>query len=472
MGDKRSEVAGGQPLAMLLVLCGAIFLDSLDISMTGVALPGIGADLGMSTRALQWIVSAYVLGYGGFLLLGGRAADLLGRRRVFLASLVVFFLASGVGALAGDGSVLIATRFVKGVAAAFTAPAALSLITTGFAEGSARNRALAFFTATGAAGFSLGLVFSGLLSELGWRWVFVFPVPVALATLLGAIRFVPREPSRPPSRGSIDGLGAVTLSAGLLVSVFGLVGAPQAGWGSARTLGAFVAATALLFAFVATEKRAAEPLVRLGILRSRPLVAANLGAMCLFGGWVGFMFVTPLYLHQLGWSPLQTGLAIFPSGIIVIALAPRVAGLITHFGTSGLIATGLSAHVVGYALFLRIGPGSTYLPVILPTVLLGGLGFALAYGPLNVAATNGVAPDEQGLAGGLVTSSLQFGGATVLAIATAVEQVVDGGGASPRALLSGYRAALVVSLVAALTGALLTVALAPRRIKAPVAETP
>jgi MFS family permease len=455
---------------MLLVLCGAIFLDSLDISMTGVALPAISSDLQMSTGSLQWIVSAYVLGYGGFLLLGGRAADLFGRRRVFLISLAVFLLASGLGAIAADGSLLIATRFIKGVAAAFTAPAALSLITTSFAEGPARNRALAFFTATGAAGFSLGLVFSGLLTELGWRWVFVFPIPVALLTLLAAMRFVPVDQVPSPERGSVDFPGAVALTAGLLLLVFALVDAPQAGWASARTLGSLAGAAALLVAFLEIERRSKEPLVRLGILRSRSLLSANLGAICLFGGWVGFIFVTPLYLRELGWSPLQTGLAIFPSGLIVVGLAPRIASLIARFGTTRLIVTGLAAHVLGYALFLRIGLDSSYLPVILPTVLLGGLGFALAYGPLNVAATNGVAAAEQGLAGGLLTSSLQFGGALVLAIATAVNQAVAGSGDSPQALLSGYRAAIVVSLAAALIGVVLTVALAPRRAGKPVAE--
>ncbi|HEX2126961.1 MAG TPA: MFS transporter, partial [Thermoleophilaceae bacterium] len=175
----------------LLVLCGALFLDALDVSMTGVALPSIRADLGMSTSSLQWVVSAYVLGYGGFLLLGGRAADLLGRRRMFLISLGVFVVASGLGAVANDGTLLIITRFIKGVSAGFTAPAGLSIITTSFAEGPTRNKALAIYTATGATGFSLGLVFSGLLTEVGWRWVFLFPAPLALITLLAATMLVP-----------------------------------------------------------------------------------------------------------------------------------------------------------------------------------------------------------------------------------------------------------------------------------------
>src|SRR5882757_178603 len=233
-------LAGGRRTgAMLLVLCGAIFLDSLDISMTGVALPAIRSALGLSAGSLQWIVSAYVLGYGGFLLLGGRVADLFGRRRVFVASLVVFLAASGLGAAASSGGLLIATRFIKGAAAAFTAPAALSLITTSFADGAERNRALAFFTATGASGFSLGLVLSGALTEVGWRWVFIFPVPVAALTLLAAIRVVPRDdPAEQPASRSVDVAGAVSLTFGLLALVFALVDAPSTGWTSAATLGA------------------------------------------------------------------------------------------------------------------------------------------------------------------------------------------------------------------------------------------
>src|SRR6266496_4476011 len=252
----------------LLVLCGALFLDALDVSMIGVALPSIRTDLHLSTSSLQWVVSAYVLGYGGFLLLGGRAADLLGRRRVFLISLGVFVVASTLGGLAHDGSLLIATRFIKGMSAAFTAPAGLSIITTTFAEGPARNKALSVYTATGATGFSLGLVFSGLMTEIGWRWVFFLPVPVALATLLAATRLVPRDVRPVLSSRSFDVTGAFSLTAGMLLLVFTVVEAPDAGWGSVRTLASFAGAAAILAGFVAIERRTASPLVRLGILRS------------------------------------------------------------------------------------------------------------------------------------------------------------------------------------------------------------
>src|SRR5215510_14662288 len=268
VSDGAAERLSGRAWGMLLVLCGALFLDAMDVSMIGVALPSIREDLALSTSSLQWVVSAYVLGYGGFLLLGGRSADLLGRRKVFLVALGVFVVASALGGLVNDGSLLIATRFIKGVSAAFTAPAGLSIITTNFAEGAVRNKAIAIYTATGATGFSLGLVFGGLLTEIGWRWVFFLPVPIALVTLIAATQLVPPENRQAPRRRSFDLAGAVTLTAAMLLLVYTVVEAPDVGWASARTLGSFVAVAAILAAFVAIERRSATPLVRLGILRS------------------------------------------------------------------------------------------------------------------------------------------------------------------------------------------------------------
>src|SRR5215213_4205413 len=262
-------------IGLMAILCGVLFLDGLDVSMVGMALPSIESDLGLSTSQLQWIVSGYVLGYGGFLLLGGRSADLLGRRRMLLAGLAVFTVASAVGGLVDDGTLLVATRFLKGAAAAFTAPAGLSIITTRFAEGPERNRALSIYTATGASGFSLGLVMGGLLTELGWRWTFLLPVPIALGLLAAAPRLLPRDLARPASRRSFDIPGAVTLTAGMLALVHTLVEAPDRGWGSARTVGAFALAAGLLAAFVVIERRTRHPLVRLGILRSGSLLRAN-----------------------------------------------------------------------------------------------------------------------------------------------------------------------------------------------------
>jgi predicted MFS family arabinose efflux permease len=360
--------------------------------------------------------------------------------------------------------VLIASRFVKGVSAAFTAPAGLSIITTSFAEGPARNKALAIYTATGAAGFSLGLVVGGALTEIGWRWTFVLPVIVALATLLAAIRLVPTDATSPRTSGAFDIAGAVAITSGMLLLVFALVEAPEAGWGSGRTLALLAGAGALVAAFGAIERRTAFPLVRLGILRSGSLVRANLAAMSLFGAWVGFLFIATLYLQQLrGWSALETGLAIFPSGLIVVALAPRIGPLVGRYGTTPLVTAGLMSSVAAYALFLPIGLHSGYAVALLPTVVLGGLGFALAYGPLNIAATNGIAPSEQGLAGGLVSSSFQFGGALVLALVTAVNHASTGSDGSPQALLDGFHAAIGVSLAVAIAGVAATALRRPAR---------
>src|SRR6185437_10231319 len=254
------------------------------------------------------------------------------------------------------------------------------------------------------------------------------------------------------SRG-FDLTGAVALTGAMLLLVFTLVEAPTAGWGSLRTLGSLAAAAAILAGFVAHERRVSAPLVRLGILRSSTLVRANLGAMSLFGGWVGFQFVTTLYLQQLrGWSPLETGLAIFPGGFLVALLAPRLEPLIARFGTTRLTVAGMTSIAVGYALFLPIGLDSGYVAAMLPTMLLAGLGFALAYGPLNIAGTTGVAPPEQGLAGGLLNTSFQFGGALVLAVVTAVNNANRGIGGSPAALLDGFHAAIYVSMFVAILG--------------------
>ena len=445
----------------LLVLCGVLFLDGLDVSMVGVALPSIGEDLDLSTSSLQWVVSGYVLGYGGLLLLGGRFADLLGRRRVLLAALAVFTVASILGGMTNDGTLLIATRFLKGAAAAFTAPASLSIITTTFAEGPARNRALSIYTACGASGFSMGLVFGGLLTELGWRWTFLLPVPVALAVLIAAPRVLAKDgPIQAGVRRSFDFAGAVTLTAGMLLLVRTIVEAPDTGWGAPQTLGGIALAVAVLAAFVAIERRSATPLVRLGILRSAPLVRANLGMMTMFGAYIGFQFVGTLYLQSvLGWSPLETALAFLPGGLLVAFGSPRLGPLVDRFGTPRIIAAGSAAFLLGYALFNRIGDSFSYAGLFLPTMLLIGVGFALSFPAFNMQATAGIANHEQGLASGLVNTSLQVGGALGLAISTAVISANSGGATQGAALLDGFQPAIgvvtgisAIGLVVALTG--------------------
>jgi EmrB/QacA subfamily drug resistance transporter len=439
--------------AILVVLCGALFLDALDVSMVGVALPSIRAALGLTTSSLQWVVSGYVLGYGGLLLLGGRAADLLGRRRVFLAALAVFAVASLFGGLVSSPGLLIAARFIKGAAAAFTAPAGLSIITTTFAEGPQRNRAVSIYSAFGASGFSLGLVLSGLLTQVSWRWTLLLPAPVALLVLVAAIRLIPREISRVRRTRRFDLPGAVTVTAAMLLLVWAVVGAPQAGWASARTLGSFAGAAALLAAFVMIERRSPDPLLPLGIFRSASLTRANFGAVVLFGSYVSFQFLVTQYLQiSSGWSALTTALAFLPAGILVVMLSPRTGSLLDRFGPARIVAVALGCLVVGYAWFLRIGPQPDYPAVILPAVLLIGAAFGLGFSSLNVAATAGVADEEQGLASGILQTSFQVGGAIVLAIVTAVVDARGGNRlASPATMLAAYRPALeVIAGVAAL----------------------
>jgi MFS family permease len=437
----------------LLVLCAVLFLDGLDVSMVGVTLPAIQADLGLSTATLQWIVSGYVLGYGGLLLLGGRTADLLGRRRVLLVALAVFAGASVLGGLVDDGTLLIASRFVKGLAAAFTAPAGLSILTTTFPEGPVRNRALGIYTVFGASGFSSGLILGGLLTEIDWRATFLLPAPLALIALAAGLKFIPRNDHRAP--GGYDALGALTSTAALLLLVFTVVNAPEAGWASARTLGSLAAVAALVAAFIVTESRVAHPLVRLGIFANRSLVRANLTAMAVSGGYLSFQFLVALYLQNvLGWSPLEMALSLLPAGIIVAGSGALVGRLITRYGTGRLIALGMVAFVAAYALFLRAGPQPAFLTVILPTALLLGVGFALSFSALNVQATNGVADDEQGLASGLVQSSFQVGGAVSLAAVTAV---VGGGAITLGRLPETFPPAIGVVTVISLLGLLAAV---------------
>ncbi|MGW5718264.1 MFS transporter [Amycolatopsis sp. NPDC003865] len=441
---------------VLLTVSIVIGLDALDVSMVGVALPAIQADLGLSTNALQWVVSGYVLGYGGLLLLGGRTADLLGRRRVFLVAVAVFALASLLGGLVDDGALLIASRFIKGLAAAFTAPAALSIITTTFQEGPARNKAISIFAVFGASGYSAGLVFSGLLTEVGWRWTFLLPAPIALVALAAAWQLIPSY-QREEGRG-YDFPGAITGAAGSLLLVFGVVEAPEVGWAAPRTLITFVVALALLVTFVVIEKRSSHPLLRLGILRSGPLARANLGGALFFGAYIGFQFVVMLYLQRvLGWSALQTALGFLPAALIVAFGSPRIEPLIDRVGTPRTIFAGVVAHVIGYALFLRIDEHSGYAGSVLPSMILLGIGFTLAFSSLNIQATAGIPDGEQGLAGGLLNTSLQVGGAIGLAVVTAVLTANGGREASPAALLTGLTPALSVVTGIAVLGLLIAI---------------
>jgi MFS family permease len=431
---------------VLLVLSGAIFLEGIDIAMLNIALPAIREDLGLSTGTLQWVVSAYVLGYGGFMLLGGRAADLLGRRRVFLAALVVFLLFSGLGGFAQDGATLIAARFITGLAAAFMTPAGLSIITTTFAEGPKRDRALVIYGGIGAGGFTLGLVIGGLLTAVDWRLVFFMPVALTLVLLIAAIAVIPAS-ARPERRGQrFDLLGSITVTAAVVLLVFTVERVAHAT--PAWTIGTVTLSLAFIGAFIAVERRAANPLVRLGIFRSGPLVRANLIGMLFMAGFFGFQFLVVLYLQELrGWSTIEASLAMLVIGIDVI-LAPTITPkLVRRFGNVPVLLAGLGFAALAFGLFLTAGTDTSYW-AMLPSLVSVGLAFTLAYGPLTIIATNGIDAAEQGLAGGLLYTSFQFGAALGLGAVAAVNVAATGSDA-PQALLDGYRAALLVPLGAA-----------------------
>ncbi|UXM92303.1 MFS transporter [Paenarthrobacter sp. JL.01a] len=451
---------------LLMVVCTVLALDGLDVSMVGVALPSIGQELHLGTDSLQWIVSAYVLGYGSLLLLGGQLADLLGRRRIFLIALTVFAAASLLGGLVDDPAVLIATRFVKGLAAAFTAPTGFSIITTNFAEGRERNKALSIFTTFGASGFSLGLVVGGLMTSLSWRWTFLVSVPIAVIVVLLGMKFIPKDKPSAENSGH-DIWGAVTLALGMLGLVYTLVSAPEQGWGSVATIAGFAVSAAVLAAFAIIENKVKHPLIRFGILKEGWVARANLSAVGLFGSYLSFQFIVTMFLQSvLGWTPLGMALALLPAGLLVATSAPFADRLIEKFGATQLILTGLTALGLGYVLFLRVGTTPNYALDILPSVVLLGIGFALAFPSINVQATAGIKDSEQGLAAGLIQTSTQVGAALVLAVTTAL---VSGhgqaaGSVSAQAMLEQYRPGLILSAAVAI--AALLVAAAPSRRRA------
>ncbi len=438
--------------ALLLVLCGALFLEGVDIAMLNVAVPSIRSDLDLTTGTAHWILSAYVLGYGGFMLLGGRSADLFGRRRVFLAALAVFIAFSGLGGLADQGSLLVLARFVTGVAAGFMAPAGLSIITTSFAEGPLRNRAVVIYGATGAAGFTLGMVAGGLLTSIGWRWVFFAPVVVGALLFAAGRTLIRQDEPRPVATSRFDVQGAASVTAGMVAAIYGLVALGEAHDVGRGALALLVAA-AFLVVFVRVERRAAVPLVRFGILRNSLLVRTNVAGLLYMAAFFGFQLVLTLYLQDLrGWSPLETGLTFAIMGIdLVLAplLTPR---LVRRWGNVPVMIAGFIAATLAYGFFLRLSDDWRYVD-LLPMLVLVGVAFALAYGPLTLAATEGVVESEQGLAGGLLLTGFQFGAALGLALVTIV-LVGDGSGG---VTVADYRRALLVPVVLALSAALVFV---------------
>ncbi|KAA1425478.1 MFS transporter [Mumia zhuanghuii] len=438
---------------VLLVLCGALFLEGVDIAMLNVAVPAIVADLDIPTGSAHWVISAYVLGYAGFMLLGGRSADLFGRRRVFLVGLAVFVAFSGIGGLADAGWVLVAARFATGVAAGFMTPAGFSIVTTSFPEGPLRIRALTVYGAVGAGGFTLGMVAGGLLTSVGWRWVFF--APVVLGALLLAAGHALIRPDQPRDRTTtgFDVAGAVTVTGAMVTIVLGLVNLGE-GHTVSGLLALAVAAT-LLSAFVAIERRSSAPLLRLGILQHGQLASVSAAGLLFMGAFFGFQLVVTLYLQDLrGWTPLESGLTFAIMGADMV-LAPLLTPLLVRrAGNVAVMTAGFVSATAAFALLLRLDSDWAYVD-FLPTLLLIAVAFALVYGPLTAAATAGLSDSEHGVAGGIVNTAFQFGAALGLSLVTIV-LVGDGSGA---ATLDDYRRALVVPAVAALLAVAIGVAL-------------
>ncbi|WP_447711580.1 MFS transporter [Mycobacterium sp. C31M] len=442
---------------LLAALCGASFLEGIDIAMFNIALPTIRAALDLPTLELQWIVSGYVIGYGGFMLLGGRTADVYGRRRVFLTALVIFIGVSALGGIAPNGATIIAVRVITGIAAAFLMPAGLAIITTSIPEGSQRDRAVLIYAGIGAAGFSLGLVAGGVLTTFGWRWVFFAPVVLALAVLTLAIPLIPRD--RPTERRSLDLPGAVLITGAVMLTVTAIEHAVH---GAALVSGSLgVIAVVLLAGFVARQRSAADPLVPPDLLRRGAQVNAYIGAGCLAAGFMGFQFIVVLYLQELrGWSALATAMALLVVAIDAI-LAPTLTPiLVRRFGLWRVIAAGMTFSALSFVLFLGVERDWVYLSM-LPSFLALGIAFTLAYGPLTIAATDGVEESAQGLTSGLLYTTFQFGAAIGLAATTAVQVAAEAAGAEQ---LDSYRAALWAPVVLGVLGIVVTL---PRARRAP-----
>ena len=430
----------------LILICTAIFVVVLDIAIVNVALPSIGRDLDFAERNLQWVITAYSLTYGGFLLLGGRAADLIGRRVVFMVGLALFGTASLVCGLASSSAMLIVARGVQGLGAAIVTPAALSIISVTFTEGSERNKALGAWGAVGGSGAAAGVLMGGVLTKyLGWEWIFWVNVPVA-AIVLVLTPFYVRESRRTDIVHDYDVTGAVSVTGGLIVLVYAISQAPVVGWGTFRTIGLITLAAASLVFFLVWEHRFAErPLMPLSIFRVRTVAAANLSGLLLAGGMFGTFLLLTLYMQQvLQLSVLQTGVAFLATAGTAVVMAAPAQALTTKFGAKPVLVTGMSLLVAGCLWYTQIDADGSYPVDLLPGFLAVGVGIPFAFIPVTIAALAGVGPDEAGLASGLINTSQQVGGAIGTAILSTVafthaDTLLKEGTQPSEAFTSGFR---------------------------------
>ena len=456
----------------LALLALAQFVVILDASIVNVALPSIGRDLEFSQESLSWVVNAYTLAFGGFLLLGGRLADLLGRRRLFIVGLILFSIASLAGGLAQTEAMLIAARAVQGLGAALLSPAALSIVTNMFAEGAERNKALGVWGAVAGSGGAAGVLLGGMLTEwAGWEWVLFVNVPIGVLAAVLAPRLLV-ESRREGSR-HFDIAGAITVTAGLSLLVYTLVDTVDVGWGSLQTLGLGAISLALLAAFVAIELRTAEPLVRFSIFRLRTLTGANVVAVLIAMSLFSMFFFVSLYMQQvLGYDALKAGLSYLPLAVGIIISAGVASQLVTRFGFKPVLVTGLLLVAAGLIWFAQVSTGGGYVSDILFPSLLAAVGLGFAFVPVTIAAVAGVPEQEAGLASGLINTSQQVGGALGLAILATVansrtnDLMTEAGGnpaALPDALTQGFQSAFLVGAGFALAGAVLAMVLISSR---------
>ncbi|HEY8237181.1 MAG TPA: MFS transporter [Gaiellaceae bacterium] len=469
-----SSLASRRGVAILLLLSLVQFMDVLDASILNIALPSIKSDLGFSQQSLQWVINGYILTYGGFLLLGGRMADLLGRRRVLITGLIVFAGASLVGGLAHTESLLIGARFAQGLGAAMLSPAALSTLTSTFRSARDRNTALGVWAAVSGIGGAAGVLFGGLLTEgPGWRWVLFVNVPFSAIGLAGA--FVLLKGDRIRARlANFDALGAFLVTGGMLLLVYSLVKAPDVGWGAGRTIAGLAGAAVILAAFVVNELRARNPLVPMSILRVKGVAAADATQMVALAGFLPMFFFLTLYMQTvLGYSPIQTGVAYLPlTGGFIIA-ASISSQLFTRIGTKPVVVLGTVIAAGGLYWLSRVPVDGSYLSDILPGLLTVSIGMGGVFTGLTTAANAGVDQDKAGLAAGLLNTGQQLGAALGLAVLSAVataqtKSVLSAGDGLAQAATHGYQRALLVGafiVLAATVVALLT----PNRRESPAA---
>jgi EmrB/QacA subfamily drug resistance transporter len=455
----------------LLLLAMTQFMIVIDASIVNVALPSIGDALNFSQDNLSWVVNAYTLTFGGFLLLGGRLADYLGRRRMFMLGLGLFSVASLLGGLAQSEGWLIGARALQGLGAAIVSPAALSIITTTFAEGAERNRALGVWGAVAGAGGAAGVLLGGILTDtLGWEWVLFVNVPIGLAAASMAPRLLPESRIAAEERGSFDLPGAFSVTAGLALLVYALVSTATAGWTSTETLLRLAGAVVLLVAFVAIEARSRNPLMPFSIFRLRTLRGANVVGLLIGMSLFSMFFFISLYLQQvLGYSPLKAGLAYLPLSAAIILSAGGASQLVTRIGFKPVLIGGLGLITVGLLWFSQVTAGGGYLTDVLGPSLLAGAGLGFAFVSVTIAAMAQTSPGQAGLASGLINTNQQIGGALGLAILASIANTTTAsaikGGEHDRlvALTSGFHDAFLWGAGFAIAGAILAAVLISSR---------